>query len=187
MRRIAVLSTLVLASGLLGPATALAAEDEHHGKDTDRWIAVEDHFAIVLPDGRTFTEETAPMEEELPPVGARLFISEALHDTEDGTTRGDAVGRTHIECTAQVVPVNFLCDIVYVFDTGSQLHGTVLVDFSSPSEPSEPLQFDIAVTGGTGDYFGATGAVTLTDLSDMSDPEAETVTLYEAHLELAGK
>jgi hypothetical protein len=185
MRRIAVLSTLVLASGLLSPGTALAAEDERHGEDTDRWIAVEDHFAIVLPDGQTFTEEDAPMdEEEVPPVGARLFLSETLHDTDDGTTRGDAVGRTHIECTAQVVPVNFLCDIAFVVDTGSQLNGTVLVDFGAPSETPEPFQLDIAVTGGTGDYFGATGAVSLTDLSDMSDPEADTVTLYEADLVL---
>ena len=39
------------------------------------------------------------------------------------------------------------------------------------------------MTGGTGDYFGATGEVSLTDLSPAEE-EAETVTLYEADLVL---
>ena len=179
MRRIAVLSGLVLVGGLLGPSTALATEDDPQTNDQDRWIAVEDHFAIVLPDGTTFTEEDAPPEEEfLPPVGSRLFISEALFSTDDGSTRGDEVGRTHIECTAQVVPANFMCDAVAVFDTGSQLAASVALDFSTESEVAS---FDIAVTGGTGDYFGATGALTLTDISPS---EEETVSLYEANLVL---
>jgi hypothetical protein len=180
MRRTAVLSALVLTGGLLGPSTALAAEDEL------RWLAEEDHFAIVLPDGETFTGDEEPMlEEELPPIGSRLFISEVLYATEDGTTRGDEVGRTHIECTAQVVPVNFLCDIAFVLDSGSQLHGSVLVDFGTPEDPAEQFQFDIPVTGGSGDFFGATGVVSLTDVTDPDDPEAPTETLYEADVKLA--
>jgi hypothetical protein len=182
MRRTALLSTLVLAGGLLGPSSALAAE----AQATDQWIAVEDEFAIVLPNGETFTDEGPGGEEELPPVGSRLFISEALHETDDGSTAGDEIGRTHLECTAQVVPVNFLCDIAFVFDAGSQLHGTVAVDFGT--EPTtEPLQFDIAVTGGSGDYAGATGVVTLTDITDLDDPDAATTTLYEADLHLPGE
>ena len=179
MRRIAVLSAGVLAVGLIGPSSALAAEDT---AQDDRWIAVEDHFAIVLPNGDTFTEEEPPMEEsDVIPVGSRLFISEALYTTEDGATRGDEVGRTHIECTAQVHPNNLLCDITFVLDEGSQLHGTVHVDFSM-EVPTEPVQFDIAVTGGTGDYAGATGVVSLLDITDMDDPAAEVTTLYEADL-----
>ncbi|SDY51213.1 Dirigent-like protein [Modestobacter sp. DSM 44400] len=117
-------------------------------------------------------------EDESAPVGSRLFISEALYETDDGTTRGDEVGRTHIECTAQVYDFTFACDIAFVFDSGSQLHGSVVVDFSTQSE-TEALQFDIAVTGGTGDYSRAKGVVNLLDISE--DPEAETETLYEAH------
>ena len=45
------------------------------------------------------------------------------------------------------------------------------------------MPFDIAVTGGTGDYFGACGVVTVTDISDSD----ETVSLYEADLVLAEK
>jgi hypothetical protein len=179
MRRIAVVSALVLTGGLLGPSTALAAEEEH------RWLAEEDHFAIVLPDGETFTDEDpAPPEEEIPPVGTRVFISEVLYATEDGETRGDEVGRTHIECTAQVVPVNFLCDVAFVFDSQSQLHGSVLVDFGTLEDPAEQLQFDISVTGGSGDFFGATGVVSLTDITDPDDPDAPTETLYEADIRL---
>jgi hypothetical protein len=182
MRRIAVLSAAVLVGGLLGPSSALATGDEA----TDRWIAVEDHFAVVLPDGQTFTEDAPPPgaeeEEFAPPVGARLFISEALYATADGTTRGDEVGRTHIECTAGVVPATFLCDIAFVFGNGSQLHGVVHVDFSTQSE-TEPLRFDIAVTGGTDDFFGATGEVALLDITPAGDPAAETLTLYEANVD----
>ena len=177
MRRTAVLPALVLVGGLLGPSAALASEEG--GDHNNRWIAVEDTFAIVLPNGETFTGDDEPMngeEEEAPPVGTRVFVGEALYETEDGTTRGDEVGRTLIECTFHAVALNAMCDIAFVFDTGSQLHGTVAVDFSMESE-TEALQFDIAVTGGTDDYFGATGVVSLTDISTTED---ETVTLYEA-------
>jgi hypothetical protein len=144
---------------------------------------VEDNFAVVLPNGETFTGDAGPMDPNaLPPVGTRLFISEVLYATDDGKTRGDQVGRTHIECTAQVVEGTFLCDGAFVFDPGSQLIASVHIDFSDPSLEGTP--FDIAVTGGTGDWFGATGAVTVTDISPSPD---ETVSMYEADVVLAHK
>jgi hypothetical protein len=174
MRRTAMLSGLVLMGGLLGPSTAFASQDDGHDAQV-RWIAVEDQFAIVLPNGETFTgEEEGGPEEELPPVGARLFISEALYATDDGKTPGGQVGRTHIECTVQVVTTTFLCDIAFVLDEGSQLHGSVAVDFST--DTGEPQHFDIPVTGGSADFLGAAGVVSLTDISSTPD---ETVTLYE--------
>ena len=60
-------------------------------------------------------------------VGARLFIGEALYATEDGATRGDRVGRTYIECTADISPFTFRCDASFVVTEGSQLHATVLI------------------------------------------------------------
>jgi hypothetical protein len=180
MRRIAVLSGLVLVGGMLGPSTAFAGEDGNHDNGKNRWIAVEDHFTVVLPDGQTFTGDAGPMNpNEAPPVGTRLFISEALYATADGSTRGDAVGRSHIECSAQVVEFSFLCNAALVFDSGSQLIVSVHLDFSDPSTEGAP--FDIAVTGGTNDFFGATGQVTATDLSTSPD---ETVTRYDADLVL---
>jgi hypothetical protein len=181
IRRIAVLSALVLAGGLLGPGTALATQGDGRGDPTDRWIGVEDEFTVVLPNGETLTGDETPMEgeDEIPPVGTRLFVSQALYETEDGATRDDQLGRAHIQCTAQVVPVNFLCDVAFVFDTGSPLHGTAVVDFSSTRPTPEPLQFDLAVTGGTADFFGATGEISVLDISDLEDPQAQTLTLYE--------
>ena len=184
MRRTAVLSACaVVGAALLVPATALAADDGPSREDrADRWIAVEDQFAAVLPDGTTYDAENPPPEEALAfPVGARLFLGEALYDTEDGTTPGDLVGRTHIECTAQVLPDDLLCDIAFVFDEGSQLHGRVHVAFSE-EESDVPEQFDIAVTGGTDEFSDARGEVSLLDITDPDDPEAMTTTLYEAHL-----
>jgi hypothetical protein len=179
MRRVAVLCAGVLASGLLSSSTALATGDD----GDHRWIAVEDDVAFVLPDGTTFTEDDPPMagqEQFAPPVGTRLFLGEALYETDDGSTRGDAVGRTHIECTVQTRPTDFLCGIAFVFDAGSQLHGVVQVEVST--EGMDPDHFDIAVTGGTGDYSGARGVVSLQDIS-ATEPGEETVTRYEAHLE----
>ena len=187
MRRLTVLSGLILVGGLLGPATASAADDHHENADGQhQWIAVEDEFAIVLPNGDTFTDENEPPDEEAePPVGARLFLGEVLYATDDGETPGDEVGRTTIECTVQATTTAFLCDIVFDVDEAGQLHGTVLVDFTEQSD-TEPLQFDIAVTGGTGDFSGATGVVSLTDLTDPDDPEAETTTLYETDIDVRG-
>ena len=96
---------------------------------------MEDNFAIVLPDGETFTVTRTPdrwTRTTPPPVGTELFISEVLYATDDGETRGDEVGRSHIECTAQVVEFTFLCDGAFVFDTGSQLLASVHIDFSDP-------------------------------------------------------
>jgi hypothetical protein len=181
MRRIAVLSALLLAGGSMGPTTVLAAEDGSAAPDV-RWIAVEDHFAVVLPNGETFGDDPAMEgpEGEVPPVGTRLFISEVLHATEDGTTRGDEVGRSHIECTAQAVPMVFRCEATFVLSDGSQLHGAVLADFGAETTAGA-FQLDVAVTGGTGEFSGATGVVSLLDIS--TSPE-ETVTSYEADLEL---
>jgi len=179
MRRIAVLSGLVLVGGLLGPSTAFADQTGgEHGKDNARWIAVTDHFALVLPDGETFTGEGDPGPidpNDVPPVGTQLFVSEVLYETEDGETRGDEVGRTHIQCTAQVVELMFQCDGAFVFDNGSQLLGSVALDLSMEGEGGS---FEISVTGGTGDWFGATGAITSTDTGPTS------ATLYEADLVL---
>jgi hypothetical protein len=180
MRRIAVLSGLVLVGGLLGPSTAFAGEEDGHGKDNARWIAATDQFALVLPDGETFTGEgdPGPLDpNDVPPVGTHLFVSEILYETEDGETRGDEVGRTHIQCTAQVVELVFLCDGAFVFDNGSQLLGSVALDFSMEEEGGS---FEIAVTGGTGDWFGATGAISVTDISTA----AETASLYAADVVL---
>jgi hypothetical protein len=183
MRRTAVLAGQVLVGGLLGPSTALANETEDHTRNQDRWIAVEDNFAIVMPDGETFTGDAGPMDPNAPPpVGTSLFISEVLYATDDGETPGDEVGRTHIECTAQVVEWSFLCNGAFVFDPASQLFASVQLDFSDPSAEGTP--FDIGVTGGTGDWFGATGAVTVTDITPAPD---EPVSLYEADVLLAHK
>jgi hypothetical protein len=187
MRRLAVLAGAVLVAGLLGPATAAASDDDRKGKghgDQYRWIAVEDQNVTVLPDGQTFDEENPPPEEEMEaPVGAQAFISEALYKARKGNQPGREIGRTHIECTAQAVTTVFLCDIVWMVDGAGQLHGTVAVDFTQFSE-TEPLEFDIAVTGGTGKFSGATGHVRLLDVTDPDDEEAPVTTLYRTDIEI---
>jgi len=176
MRRTAVLSGLVLVGGLLGPSTAFADDQNgHHNNGKAQWIAVQDQFATVLPDGETFTgPDQGPMN-AAPPVGTQLLFSEVLYKTTDGVTKGDKVGRSHVQCTAQVVSFTFRCDGALVFDDGSELFASVVLDFSAT-----PKSFDIAVLGGTGHWFGATGALTDTDISTAK----QTVALYEADVVL---
>jgi hypothetical protein len=178
MRRIAVLSGLVLIGGVLGPSTAWAGGGDGHDNGDDQWIAVQDQFDVVLPDGQTFTGDPGPMNpNEAPAVGTRVFLSEVLYATDDGKTRGDKVGRTHIECTAQAVDFIFLCDGSFVFGPDNQLLASVAADFG----PDSSSDFQIAVTGGTGHWFGATGAVSVTDMSTAD----ESVALYTADVEVA--
>ena len=179
MRRTAVLFGLVLIGGVLGPSTAFAGEDGH-GNGKDQWIGVTDNFVVVLPDGQTFSGNPQGGPQEAPKVGTQLFISEVLYATADGKTRGDKVGRSHIQCTAQAVANNFLCDAAFVFNAGSQLLLSVDLDVSSQQPGSTS---DVAVTGGTGDWFGATGAVSMTDMSTPS----ESVSLYKADVVLPHK
>jgi hypothetical protein len=174
MRRIALLSGLVLVGGLLGPSTALASQDDNHGHQQVRWIAVQDKFTAVLPDGTTLTEDPG---QGVPPIGTRVFLSEKLFATDDGKTKGDEIGRDHIECTVQVVQTIFFCDVAFVLDEGSQLLASAALDFGSQSEST---QFVIAVTGGTNDFFGAGGEVSATDIS--TSPDQPTVTLYKVNV-----
>jgi hypothetical protein len=176
MRRIALLSGLVLVGGLLGPSTAAASQDDRHGNDQVRWIAVQDKFTAVLPDGRTLTEDPG---QGVPPVGTRVFLSEKLFATDDGKTKGDEVGRDHIECAVQVVQTTFFCDVAFVLDKGSPLLGSAALDFGSQSGSTE---FLVAVTGGTTDFFGAGGEVSATDIS--TSPDQPTVTLYEVDVDV---
>lgn len=178
MRRTAVLSGLVLVGGLLGPSTAFADDQgSQNAKNHAEWIGVEDQFAVVLPNGQTFTgpDQGTMNPNEAPDVGTQVFISEVLYATDDGVTKGDKVGRSHIQCTAQVVKFILRCDGALVFDDGSQLLASVVLDVSA-----QPKSFDIAVIGGTGDWFGATGALTNTDISTAK----ETASLYEADVVL---
>jgi hypothetical protein len=137
MRRIAVLSALVLAGGLIGPSTALATEDDASGDD-GRWIAVEDQFAIVLPNGETLTDDAAMEgpQEEVPPSAPGRSSARSSTPRRTGPPGGEEVGRTHIECTAQVTPPNFRCEAAFVFTNGSQLHAPVLADFGAEQRRS---------------------------------------------------
>ena len=92
-------------------------------------------------------------------------------------TRGEQVGSNHIQCTVQAGATTILCDAAFVFANGSQLHGSVNLSFDVEAS-GQPFQ--VAVTGGTGDWFGATGAVTVTDTST----EQESSALYEAKVVL---
>ena len=97
-------------------------------------------------------------------------------------TSGIVSSRAGVGLLAVSLLVSLTVVARFVFDTGSQLLASVHIDFSDPE--LDGMSFDIAVTGGTGDYFGACGVVTVTDISESAD---ETVSLYEADLVLMDK
>ena len=102
MRRTAALSALILTGGLLESEHPLAAgaATTTTGGSPSRTTS-----PSFCPNGTTLTDEGMMEEPEGdPPVGTQLFISEALHEAKDDNEAGDEIGRSHIECTAQVVP-----------------------------------------------------------------------------------
>jgi hypothetical protein len=76
--------------------------------------------------------------------------------------------------------VHFLCDGAFVFDNGSRLLASVALDISMEKGMET---FDIAVTGGIGEWFGATGAISIADISTAE----ETASLYAADVVLPHK
>ncbi len=140
MRRIAVLSGLVLVGGLLGrapPSPGRRTGTARPMPNGSPWRTSSPSSSPTVR--RSPATRTRPLDpNDAPPVGTQLFVSEVLYDTEDGETRGDEVGRSHIQCTAQVVELNLLCDGAFVFDNGSQLNASVALDFSM-EEGMEPL------------------------------------------------
>jgi hypothetical protein len=72
--------------------------------------------------------------------------------------------------------LTFLCAAPFVLDTGNPLLASAHLDASMEG----PETFDNAVTGGTYDCFGATAAVSITDMSTAE----ELVSPFEADVVL---
>ena len=91
-------------------------------------------------------------------------------------TKGDKVGRSHIQCTEQAVKLIFRCDGALVFDDES-------TSCSPPSSSTSAYSGEALRHRGDRWHrglFGATGALTDTDISTAN----ETAALYEADVAL---
>lgn len=186
MRRVFTMSaTLLLLVGLVGGGVATAGERDHkrdkHRAQELTLYATEASAVYVTATGEVF-EDTA--EPEAPPSpGDRFLVVDALFSDEERTKE---VGRNLIECTlitaAGEVEEEFAADIL--------CHGVVTLhgkgdlawqaQFSAPEAFQEQPFVTVAITGGTGAFDRAGGAVEIFD--ESPEEGSETLSRYEVSL-----
>lgn len=107
-------------------------------------------------------EEDQEEQQQLPEVGDTFSFADDLFQEKGG----DRVGRDGVACTVVRAgnPMDIQCVGTFVL-SGGQITAQVLM--TVPLEESAELPaFDASVTGGTGDYRGATGQVHFTEDGD---------------------
>ena len=208
-RVLAIMSALVLLVTLGGAAIAQTTEAQNHDARDDQPAArfdlysEETAFTYVTAAGHVFHEA----DEEAffaPGAGDRFTIVDTVYDDERRRDR-DEIGRNDIVCTVTETRGDFpgpdfdpetdelpddlffaaYCTGVLTLEDGSlSWQGSFsedAEDFSEEVDPDEAFAA-LAITGGTGDYNRAGGEVSLFDITDYEDDEAETVNRYEVTL-----
>lgn len=108
----------------------------------------------------------ADQSDQAPKVGDSFALADDLYKTKGG----DKVGRDGVSCTVVRTgsPGDLLCVGTFALTggPGGQLTGQNLVTFDPSNEA--PSAFDIAVTGGTGDFEDARGWIRSTPDGDYS-------------------
>lgn len=127
----------------------------------------------VPADGFEFTlyaKEVPADEDESPDLSPELGDSLAFAEDLSRTKGGETVGRDGIACTVVRAgeTADLLCVGTFVLNggPGGQLTGQTLL--SVTPEDEAPAAFDIAVTGGTGDFKDARGWIRSTPDGDYS-------------------
>ncbi|MEU9856768.1 hypothetical protein [Streptomyces sp. NPDC047974] len=127
----------------------------------------------VPADGFEFTlyaKEVPADEDEVPDLSPDVGDSLAFADDLSSTKGGKTIGRDGVSCT--VVrggeQADLLCVGTFVLNggPGGQLTGQTLLSVDTSDEA--PAAFDIAVTGGTGDFKDARGWIRSTPDGDYS-------------------
>jgi hypothetical protein len=120
-----------------------------------------DFTLYSLTDQEAFIDEE-PTGGDAPTLGDQNVFSDVL-SKERG---GEQIGTTHVVCTVTRVEspeVTSLCAATASLPGGQlTIEGVVTFDVTLPGGGT----FDLAVTGGTGDYEGAGGHITVEELSD---------------------
>lgn len=129
--------------------------------------------AAPAVDGFEFTlyaKEVPDDEDEGPGAAPQVGDSFAFADELSRTKGGETVGRDGVSCTVTRTgePMDVLCVGTFVIKggPGGQLTGQNLLTVD-PSDEA-PAAFDIAVTGGTGDFKDARGYIRSTPDGDYS-------------------
>lgn len=189
IRFIPLLMVVLLALG----TTAAFAESgpKGDGKARHKGVVVlhatETASTYVTADGTVVDEDD--IDEQTPPsAGDRFLLVDTLYADEARTQRA---GRNDIECTVtefsgtteEDFEQHMLCQGVVTLDGAGTLAWQAALHFSAMAEdefdPEAPFA-TVAITGGTGDYVGASGQATLFDTSP--EGSEESLTRYEVQL-----
>jgi hypothetical protein len=150
---------------LAGPAMAADLPEPETTIEGGRVVLVLDDTETsshYIPKGGEPTEE---FPDEQPAVG------DAFSFTDDLRQDGDLVGTSEGTCT--VLPENAIsCAATFTF-----AGGTVRASGPVDEGEDETAPSTIAITGGTGDYAGISGTLTILDKSDEADPSDTLSTL----------
>ncbi|MDQ3643020.1 MAG: dirigent protein [Actinomycetota bacterium] len=146
--RVALAAALLLALSLLTGGTALATDDTDQHNDQALYFLSQ------------LAEEKATFGEEQPQPGDQVFFEEVVFESNADMDKGQRVGRV-------IGIVNFtvtgaLVDVGVSFDDGAD---QLFYKGAFFLEDLPVRTFDLAVVGGTGQFEGATGAATLTELN----------------------
>ena len=166
----AVLAVIFAAAGV----TLAAADSGGSGDDgAPRVITL---FAFSDPDRATFVD-VAPTG-DAPTLGDRFVVSGDVFDRKGGTS----LGVTAVDCVfVRFEPIDSPTEATLQCVATISLEGgqiTVQGVLTTPTAEGElPPPFDLAITGGTGEYEGAEGHITVEELSDTE--ENITVTLED--------
>jgi hypothetical protein len=152
---IAAVMAVILATA--GVTLASASSDSAATGDAQviSLFSTEDQFAVINVDQSAGTAPT---------LGDELVFRDTLH------AGGRAVGTDAAVCTIVKAPTDVLttqCVATFVLTDRGQITAQGLV--SLPAADQTGFKFDLAVTGGTGDFEGASGRVTIEILNSDGD------------------
>ncbi|MFI8510939.1 hypothetical protein ACIGHB_07370 [Streptomyces sp. NPDC085460] len=153
-RRIGALGAATVAAVAFSAAAPVAAAPAANG------------FEFTLYAKEVPTDQGGEETGQAPELGDSFAFAEDLSRTKGGET----VGRDGVGCTVvrAANPADLLCVGTYVLNggPGGQITGQTLLSVDPTDEA--PAAFDIAVTGGTGDFKDARGWIRSTPDGDYS-------------------
>ncbi|MGW0759511.1 hypothetical protein ACWD1Y_24065 [Streptomyces sp. NPDC002814] len=149
LRRLATFGTCLVAAVALGAAHPVSATDG----DEDFTL-----YAREVPGDEE--GEGGP-----PALGDSFSFADDLYRTKGG----EKVGRDGVTCTIVRLgnPGDLQCVGTFAL-SGGYITGQTLMQFDPANESAELPPFDIAITGGTGDYEEARGSIRSTDDGEYS-------------------
>jgi hypothetical protein len=124
------------------------------------WFTTPVDVAIVLPDGTTLDDEEPPEDSDDIAPGTQFFATSDLWTSTEAGEPDEVVGTETVTCTFGVEPFRILCDGAWEVDGVGTVFGTTTAVLS---DEGDTAAFDVAITGGTGAFFGATGEALITE------------------------